>query len=199
MTIFLNWTKSGHLSSSKQQNIGSGLPFVEERARLWHSSSVTIVLKLASAYGTRYRKSIVPVIPLAISGMPTRRFFLKKRIAVLAKTLARRITWNVGIAPYGSGSPDMFAKLCRSRKLNTCTILWHVGLLSNTTWLLLLIMYFEPLPNYHPVRQAQIDSWRHFANRAPRRSLYLWENSLNLLRKLLALNPQNWKYLIQLH
>jgi hypothetical protein len=84
--------KFGRLSSSKRQNIGSGLPCAEEHARLWLLSSVITALKLVNAYGTRFQKRIVPVTPLAISGTPIKKFFLKKRIGVLAKIRVRRIT-----------------------------------------------------------------------------------------------------------
>jgi len=86
-------------------------------------SSAITVLKLANAYGTRSQKNIVPVTPLAISGMPIRRSFLKKHIVALAKTRERRTTWNAGIVLYVNGSPVMFAKPCHSRKLSTCIIL----------------------------------------------------------------------------
>ena len=121
--MFLNWTKFGRLSSSKRQNTGSGLPCAEEHAKLWHLSSVITALKLVNAYGARSQKSIAPVTPLAISGMPIKRFFQKKRIEVWAKTRARQIIWNAGIALYDNGLPGMFAKPCRSRKLHTCIIL----------------------------------------------------------------------------
>src|SRR5215210_4311593 len=94
-----NWMKFGRLSSSKLQNTGYGQLFVDELVKLWHLSSAIIVHKHADHYGTRFPKNIGSVTPSVIFGMRIKKSFQKKRIAVLAKTVDRRIIWNVGIAP----------------------------------------------------------------------------------------------------
>ena len=75
---------------------------VAGHARLLHLCSVTTALKLANDCGTRFQKIIELVTPLVISGMPIRRFFLRKHIGVSARTQARPIIWSVGIAHYVS-------------------------------------------------------------------------------------------------
>jgi IS1 transposase len=49
--------------------------------------------------GTRFQQSIVIAIRSAIFGMPIKKSFQTKLIAVLAKTVDRPITGSVGMAP----------------------------------------------------------------------------------------------------
>ena len=122
-TMSLNQTKSGRLSSSKRQNIGSGQPFVAGHARLLHLCSVITAPKLANDCGTRFQKTTEFVTPLVISGMPIGRFFLRKRTGASARTQARPIIWSVGIVLYVNDQPDMFGKPYHFLKLNICIIL----------------------------------------------------------------------------
>src|SRR5712691_2964249 len=95
--MYLNWMNYGHLYVCESTNSGSGRQFVVAHDRLWLLYLAIIVQKLVNGCGTKSRTPIAIVIPLAIFGMRIEKFFRKKRIAVLAKTVAKRITWNVGI------------------------------------------------------------------------------------------------------
>jgi hypothetical protein len=102
----------GLLCSPRITNAGSGLPCADGLGKWWHSSWATAVKPVAASYGSGSRKLTDVVAPLAISGTPTRKSLRRANISRSAKTVVRRIMWNVGTIPSGNTLHDSCERHC---------------------------------------------------------------------------------------
>ena len=133
-TMCLNWMNYGHSCVFARTNVGSGLCFVVEHARLLPLWSEIVAQRLAKNSGSAYLQIIEAATVSAISGKPTRKSFPKKHIVALAKIAEKPIMLNAGTAHYGRRSLALFAKHFLSRKSITCITLSLAGLLLNTIY-----------------------------------------------------------------
>ena len=101
--MFWNWMNYGHLSVCVKTNAGFGLFYADEHVRWLLLSLAIVAQRLVKNFGGVFLFPIEVVTAIAISGMPTRRFFQKKRIVALAKTVDKQIMLNVGTVSYAKG------------------------------------------------------------------------------------------------
>jgi len=144
--------KCGPLCSKKPINVGFGRSCADGHARLSPLCWEIGVTRPADASGNKSRPPTNNARPIVTSGVHTARCYPKKRIRVLARRVAKRITWSDGTIRYASAMRAMCERPCPFPSRTSITNSSHESSSSNTTW-----AYHSSL-SHHPFLYTNVQS-----------------------------------------